>query len=1088
MSDDSLDFYLRMHDEASATMRDASKAVNEHADSHTKAARAIGEFSKAHDDGEKHVGSWRQAIRAATGEADGFFGAIRNVAGEMLKFGAPIAGGIVAAKGLEEIYHTITETIKEMVQATMAQEKAQYALNHAFSITGDRNGLSKGQIDGTITKTSEDYNLNKTSLTQASTTLIQLGNVAGDTFQPAIEMAVRLSQVMNTDVTSAAHMLARVLEDPISGMTRLQRVGVYLTDQQKELIRSTTMAGDVLKTQAVAIGVLEEKLGRASSADSKAGLVGAVTGMQTAWHELMLSFDDSALEYVIAGLTRHTAAVIADTAAEINHFRTVMRHPQMALPGFGIGARVSLPAMAQADEAQDFNVNLPRQIGTAAAALGDTQAKITALEARIARSKTEVEKAMFKPELALMNMQLQGQQTTVDTLSARWEKMGGVARSVFEMVGHEVESAVTALKDLGDAMPIEKFKTAAAQMGMAFNVGKDGKSELMPAALAKAMQEETDNTNLLGTAKRNLDSIERMMADGRAKGGEAEKLLALRREEYAKADQLAAVARQKMDDLDKASKEGKLALEERARIGLSVAAQDRDREIKKNKEAGDSAYPGDAVRSKKYADSLTAKYDEGKNLSTANANAAVSREVQEQYALAEAYMKSAQAGAKLKAEQQAGNNAADGKGDTDAGNIQSKAFGAAYVSAAEGLAKGLVDVDAAARKAAAAADPVAAAYEKATAAAIKQGRDLALLAVTDDQRMKAKIIGEKLITDAVQKDYSAQIAAMSDMIAKNAETNALDKVKIANAGKSQLDQTIAIANQKVELALQIAINDANGDSVKIAAAKKTAEAARASNTATAGNDRAAALANGAISKFISEGKDQAEQYQQVAVKAFTGVEDAMVSAMQTGKDFGAAMKSVLDSVIADMAKMAIRAAITGPLMQAAFGSGGLMSIGGSNPVGSVASSASGGIVGGLFGKAATWASSFFADGGIMTSAGSVPLRKYSGGGIANSPQAAIFGEGDTPEAYVPVPSGRIPVELKGGGGKGGGVSISTNVTINMAPAASGGSSKTGGAGTGNQARDIGSMVTALVNKNLTDNLRPGGILNPTGSLDTRGAV
>lgn len=54
----------------------------------------------------------------------------------------------------------------------------------------------------------------------------------------------------------------------------------------------------------------------------------------------------------------------------------------------------------------------------------------------------------------------------------------------------------------------------------------------------------------------------------------------------------------------------------------------------------------------------------------------------------------------------------------------------------------------------------------------------------------------------------------------------------------------------------------------------------------------------------------------------------------------------------------------------------------------------------------------FAGGGIMTPWGEVPLHKYDGGGIANTPQMAIFGEGSTPEAYVPVPSGRIPVEIK----------------------------------------------------------------------------
>lgn len=54
----------------------------------------------------------------------------------------------------------------------------------------------------------------------------------------------------------------------------------------------------------------------------------------------------------------------------------------------------------------------------------------------------------------------------------------------------------------------------------------------------------------------------------------------------------------------------------------------------------------------------------------------------------------------------------------------------------------------------------------------------------------------------------------------------------------------------------------------------------------------------------------------------------------------------------------------------------------------------------------------FADGGVMTNAGPMPLRRYAGGGVANSPQVAMFGERG-PEAYVPLPDGRnIPVKMQ----------------------------------------------------------------------------
>ena len=66
----------------------------------------------------------------------------------------------------------------------------------------------------------------------------------------------------------------------------------------------------------------------------------------------------------------------------------------------------------------------------------------------------------------------------------------------------------------------------------------------------------------------------------------------------------------------------------------------------------------------------------------------------------------------------------------------------------------------------------------------------------------------------------------------------------------------------------------------------------------------------------------------------------------------------------------------------------------------------------------------WANGGIMTSAGPLPLNTYAGGGVANRPQLALFGEGRTPEAYVPLPDGkRIPVAMQGGTG--------ANITVNV---------------------------------------------------------
>lgn len=70
----------------------------------------------------------------------------------------------------------------------------------------------------------------------------------------------------------------------------------------------------------------------------------------------------------------------------------------------------------------------------------------------------------------------------------------------------------------------------------------------------------------------------------------------------------------------------------------------------------------------------------------------------------------------------------------------------------------------------------------------------------------------------------------------------------------------------------------------------------------------------------------------------------------------------------------------------------------------------------------------FAKGGVMTARGPLPLHTYASGGIANSPQMAVFGEGRSPEAFVPLPDGRtIPVTMKGGGSAG--ATLMQNISI-----------------------------------------------------------
>ena len=126
--------------------------------------------------------------------------------------------------------------------------------------------------------------------------------------------------------------------------------------------------------------------------------------------------------------------------------------------------------------------------------------------------------------------------------------------------------------------------------------------------------------------------------------------------------------------------------------------------------------------------------------------------------------------------------------------------------------------------------------------------------------------------------------------------------------------------------------------------------------------------------------------------------------------------------------------------------------------------------------------SFNANGGIVTSNGEIDLHKYARGGIANSPQLAVFGEGSMPEAFVPLPDGRsIPVSFRGAGAGesvgGNNISIVINVsnTNNTSTETQSSDATSAGKDSSDMAK-LANRIKMLVRQEIITQSRPGGLL------------
>jgi len=153
-----------------------------------------------------------------------------------------------------------------------------------------------------------------------------------------------------------------------------------------------------------------------------------------------------------------------------------------------------------------------------------------------------------------------------------------------------------------------------------------------------------------------------------------------------------------------------------------------------------------------------------------------------------------------------------------------------------------------------------------------------------------------------------------------------------------------------------------------------------------------------------------------------GLQQAFSLAIQGTEDWGASLKNLASGVLQDIAQQLLQIAVITPIVNSIAGIGargitpiapGISALPGGDFAGAFTGGGGMSFTGGLPAAAMTPGAFQFATGGIMTPQGAVPLRRYARGGIATAPQAAIYGEGSTPEAFVPLPDGRrIPVALR----------------------------------------------------------------------------
>lgn len=170
---------------------------------------------------------------------------------------------------------------RESVVAWETQKQAVDVLNATLTATGATAWTSSRQLQEMASSLQQITNYGDETIIQMQSVLLGFKNIKGDTFEDATKAILDMATVMKMDLSSAAQAVGKALDDPINGITSLQRQGFRFSESQKAVIQSLIDAGDTAGAQKIIIDELNTTYGGAAEAAVK-----ATTQIKNAWGDL----------------------------------------------------------------------------------------------------------------------------------------------------------------------------------------------------------------------------------------------------------------------------------------------------------------------------------------------------------------------------------------------------------------------------------------------------------------------------------------------------------------------------------------------------------------------------------------------------------------------------------------------------------------------------------------------------------------------------------------------------------------------------------------------------------------------------------
>lgn len=185
-------------------------------------------------------------------------GSIRGVVEDLALFD-------LAMRGLERLTEPIKAVWDEMeqLQSVAAQTAA------VLKSTGDASGVTAEQVSKLAESLEGASTYSQAAIQAGENILLTFRNIGGSVLPQTTQAVMDMATAMHMDLNSAALQVGKALEDPIGGLTRLQRAGVQFTQAQKDQIKSLVDTGQGMAAQKIILDELANEFGGSAAAQAK---------------------------------------------------------------------------------------------------------------------------------------------------------------------------------------------------------------------------------------------------------------------------------------------------------------------------------------------------------------------------------------------------------------------------------------------------------------------------------------------------------------------------------------------------------------------------------------------------------------------------------------------------------------------------------------------------------------------------------------------------------------------------------------------------------------------------------------------------